>query len=412
MHALEAQTRSRPRATPSSRNEGIVGPSTTIQGRPTARILWMQQTLGNQAVQQFLRSGLIQPKLRVGAPGDVYEQEADRVAEQVIGMPASMLNPGTSPSPHNRGARVQRVCAKCEEEMQREASVAEQQSASTAQLPHEPAEVTSALETKILGQRGGGARLPGSVRDFFEPRFGRDFSQVRVHADSDAAQSAREVEARAYTVGNDIFFGSGEFAPENSDGQRLLAHELTHVIQQVPTAALARPESADSLSVSGRIDAGPYVARYPPCPKATTPSGCYGRCGTGGVCSWTYGSCKCLGSATKDSLPAWLVVLLSAAALALIAACFASGVCELAAIVAAVGVGLAAVVVGILRASGVIVDGGSTTASIDDSGQGQDETASTASAAQDQSEVASQYENGSVTSNTVAESEQEEGAYA
>jgi len=105
-------------------------------------------------------------------------------------------------------------------------------------------------------------------------------------------------------------------------------------------------------------------------------------------------------------------VLLSAAALALIAACFASGVCELAAIVAAVGVGLAAVVVGILRASGVIVDGGSTTASIDDSGQGQDETASTASAAQDQSEVASQYENGSVTSNTVAESEQEEGAYA
>jgi hypothetical protein len=74
--------------------------------------------------------------------------------------------------------------------------------------------------------------LPDSVRAFFEPRFGHDFSQVRIHADSRAAASAAGVNALAYTVGRDIVLAPGAYAPETTPGRRLLAHELTHTIQQ------------------------------------------------------------------------------------------------------------------------------------------------------------------------------------
>jgi hypothetical protein len=74
--------------------------------------------------------------------------------------------------------------------------------------------------------------LPESERHFFEPRFGADFSQVRVHADGQAAEAARAVNARAFTLGRDVVFGGGEYQPRSSEGSRLLAHELTHVVQQ------------------------------------------------------------------------------------------------------------------------------------------------------------------------------------
>jgi hypothetical protein len=73
--------------------------------------------------------------------------------------------------------------------------------------------------------------LPDAVRSFFEPRFGQDFSKVRVHTDSRAARSARDLNARAFTLGRDIVMGAGQYSPGTSEGKRLLAHELTHVIQ-------------------------------------------------------------------------------------------------------------------------------------------------------------------------------------
>ncbi|MGH9255750.1 MAG: DUF4157 domain-containing protein, partial [Vicinamibacterales bacterium] len=79
---------------------------------------------------------------------------------------------------------------------------------------------------------GPGQPLPSSVRSFFEPRFGADLSQVRVHTDAAAQQSARDIDANAYTVGPNIVFGRGRFAPETEGGRRLLAHELTHTLQQ------------------------------------------------------------------------------------------------------------------------------------------------------------------------------------
>jgi len=77
-----------------------------------------------------------------------------------------------------------------------------------------------------------GQSLDSGTRAFMEPRFGHDFGLVRIHADGRAAGSASDIEARAYTLGNDIVFGIGEYAPATSEGQHLLAHELTHVVQQ------------------------------------------------------------------------------------------------------------------------------------------------------------------------------------
>lgn len=92
--------------------------------------------------------------------------------------------------------------------------------------------VSPSVESGINTIRGGGSPLPESSRAFFEPRFGADFSGVKVHTDSNAAYLAGNVNAKAFTVGKDVVFGSGQYSPETSDGKSLMAHELTHVLQQ------------------------------------------------------------------------------------------------------------------------------------------------------------------------------------
>jgi len=95
-------------------------------------------------------------------------------------------------------------------------------------------EITPGLESQIEDLKTGGQPLPGAVRAFFEPRFGYDFSNVRIHTEVAAAQTADQMHALAYTVGPHIVFGPGQYAPNSSGGTRLLAHELTHVVQQAP----------------------------------------------------------------------------------------------------------------------------------------------------------------------------------
>jgi hypothetical protein len=87
------------------------------------------------------------------------------------------------------------------------------------------------LVKNVVGS-GGGAPLDNDTRGFMESRLGADFSDVRVHTDAAASDSARSVQAHAYTVGSDVVFQSGKYAPENDSGKRMLAHELTHVVQQ------------------------------------------------------------------------------------------------------------------------------------------------------------------------------------
>ena len=186
--------------------------ATQLSGMPTGErapvLLALQQTHGNRYVQRVVAG--IQAKLKVGQPGDIYEQEADRVAEQVVRM--------VEPS----GSR------QVNELLQ-------------TKLPSDQdIEVAPDIEARINFLRGGGQPLPESVRAFFEPRFGYDFSQVRVHTDTRAADTARALNARAFTVRQDVVFGTGEYAPGTASGKRLLAHELTHVVQQNAGSKLTR----------------------------------------------------------------------------------------------------------------------------------------------------------------------------
>ncbi|MBN1259201.1 MAG: DUF4157 domain-containing protein, partial [Anaerolineae bacterium] len=96
------------------------------------------------------------------------------------------------------------------------------------------------VEGQLAAQRGAGRPLPADTRTFMESRFGADFSGVRVHADSGAGQISQQIQAKAFTQGQDIYFGAGQYAPESDAGKRLLAHELTHTIQQTGGVQLRR----------------------------------------------------------------------------------------------------------------------------------------------------------------------------
>jgi hypothetical protein len=159
----------------------------------------------------FLRapSRSIQAKLAINVPGDACEQEADRVSEQVMSMPDRR----NAAVPVNAvGADAGQIAAPL--------------------IVHE-----------VLSSPG--QPLDSATRAFMEPKFGFDFSKVRVHYDGEAEKSARAVNARAYTVGHDIVFGSAQYAPSSSAGRRLLSHELTHVAQQanVTTSQILRRDS-------------------------------------------------------------------------------------------------------------------------------------------------------------------------
>ena len=93
-------------------------------------------------------------------------------------------------------------------------------------------EASPEVEEQIANQKGGGEPLPAETRSQMEPRFGADFSGVRLHTDSGAAQVSQAINAQAFTRGSDIFMGAGKYDPGSSEGKKLLAHELTHVIQQ------------------------------------------------------------------------------------------------------------------------------------------------------------------------------------
>ncbi|MBN2440653.1 MAG: DUF4157 domain-containing protein [Spirochaetales bacterium] len=159
-------------------------------------------------MQRLLASHAIQAKLKIGRPGDIYEMEADRIAEQVMRMP-DLVCP---------------TCVKDKEEF------VQRKESSSEQSP--PQDTGGDLQARINNIRGRGVPLAGPSRRFFEPRFGRDFGDVRVHTGNYANETAGTLRARAFTIGHDIVFGSGEYSPGTERGRRLLGHELVHVMQQ------------------------------------------------------------------------------------------------------------------------------------------------------------------------------------
>ena len=109
--------------------------------------------------------------------------------------------------------------------------------------------------------------LDAATRAYLEPRFGRDLSRIRVHTDARAADSARSVQAKAYTVGQDLVFGQGKYAPATPAGRELLAHELTHAVQQRDGLGASPSDDRDSVHETTARTAGHEVARGQPAPR-------------------------------------------------------------------------------------------------------------------------------------------------
>lgn len=242
-------------------------PDAPIQPKPNS-------ATGHFFSQVQLHANPIQPKLTIGQPNDPYEQEADQVADQVMKMAAPPDNPNiqrqTDESwmqPMRITPLVQRqvdseelqmqpiwlatpllqrqteeepdtlqlkplmgsVQRQVEDEIGTESPLLQRFAAqSTSQQP----DSTNTLESRLSRSQGGGSPLSDDVRTFMEPRFGYDFSHVRVHTDGEAVQMNRDLSAQAFTHGSNIYFGSGKFNANSDEGKTLLAHELTHVVQQ------------------------------------------------------------------------------------------------------------------------------------------------------------------------------------
>lgn len=165
---------------------------------------------------------------------------------------------------------IQRKEAKKEDE--------EEKTVQTKVAPGYAFKVSSSAESGIESLRGGGRPLSPSLRAFYEPRFGHDFSRVRVHHDAQAAASARAINAHAYTIGRDIVFGPAQYAPGTSSGQRLLAHELTHVVQQTGRSGANGPahgllsKSNDRLHTKATVFRSPAATSSPSSAATSIPA--------------------------------------------------------------------------------------------------------------------------------------------
>ena len=185
------------------------------------------------AIRRILGRPRLQAQLTVGAPDDAYEQEADRVAEAVMRMPEEAL--ARQPQEEEEEELLQPKTADreaCCPDLQRQVEEEEEELLQPKHQGGEAVVVGPDLEHAITARQGGGQPLSEGSRSFFEPRMGLDLSAVQIHTGAQAAEWTRMLNARAFTLGSDIFFGAGQFAPETMKGKRLLAHELTHTVQQ------------------------------------------------------------------------------------------------------------------------------------------------------------------------------------
>ena len=203
----------------------------------------------------------VQAKLKIGPANDAYEQEADHVASLVV----QRLSPSSHAPLAGKSSATEDPPA---------SSGVTPVSGAVAQCSGEAETAGPETESAIQQARGGGSALPVSVRESMETAFGTDFTSVRVHTDARADSLNQSLSARAFTTGRDIFFGSGEYGPETRQGQELLAHELTHVVQQTGAAQRALSPTvqqhgeSDSLRL-GRNNGGKGGAKGKKVPAQT-----------------------------------------------------------------------------------------------------------------------------------------------
>jgi hypothetical protein len=270
-----------------------------------------------------------QAKLVIGKISDPLEREADRVADQVMRMPGPAFVAVSAGS-----AQISRKCAVCEAKEEEEEKVQRKPAVSEDAVGEAPAIVDEVL-------RSPGQPLDSVTRAFFEPRFGRTLSHIRVHTDAAAAASARAIGARAYTRGAHIVFAGGSYQTATSMGRHLLAHELAHTAQQEhgASAFVQRAECSD-YNASTAAECNKHTC--------ITKDGARGKCKKTGL-----EICMCGPARMWRVMPDWLLGLLGAAALAAIVVCFVTGACQFAAAVAGLGALAAAAVIAILKTAGI-----------------------------------------------------------
>ncbi len=178
-------------------------------------------------------------KLTIGSTNDKFEKEADAMADRVVLGQGRNNAFQTNPSYSNPPSLLTK-CAECEEEEKL------QEKHDSADSPTSPAHV----EGKLNSSGGGGSPLPLNTRMQMENSIGADFSGVRLHTDSNAVQMNKDLQAQAFTHGNDIYFNSGKYDVSSKGGQNLLAHELTHVVQQQAVPITPGHSSAAALSIA------------------------------------------------------------------------------------------------------------------------------------------------------------------
>jgi hypothetical protein len=234
----------------------------------------LSSLIGNQAMLGMLRgqpkqssvSSFIQAKMQLDTPGDKYEVEADQVAATTVASIQRQDSIGETPTVQEEGAvqRISRIQRAGEEDelqakmLQREGDEDElqmkplQREGDEDELQMKPLQrageedelqaksadpyggqvVSDGIESQINAQRGGGTSLDPQTQSQFSGAMGYDMSGVRVHTDSAADTLSRSIGAKAFTTGSDVFFSSGAYNPVTTEGQHLLGHELTHVVQQ------------------------------------------------------------------------------------------------------------------------------------------------------------------------------------
>ena len=273
---MEHQSEARVRTSDTSETDSSIADTRLPNRAPLHFVLQLQQSVGNRAVQRLLahRSGTLQTKMTVGAADDPYEQEAERVARRVvrIAIPSSAVTgqafvqrrtpeKGEAAQTKVLAGTIMPIVQGAHSEALTVRSGPLQRKCVCGGTPgadglcdecrrKERFEPAADFEAR-LSNSSDGSPLPASTRAFMEPRFGADFSGIRLHSGSEAVQLNRALGAQAFTQGRDIYLGEGKDNLESSAGKELLAHELTHSLQQ--GAAGLTEESPFGTRVSGIV---------------------------------------------------------------------------------------------------------------------------------------------------------------
>lgn len=217
-----------------------------------------------QAIKTFLLNNFYpsQPKLKVGSPSDPLEQEADQMADVVMRSPEPEEEVMRKPKSNGQeDEKVQRKCAKCAEEetaqrkLKPAARIARGVYRKSTATESKGGNAPNSFEAQISANKGQGKPLDTKTQSFMENRFGADFSNVKIHTGAKATSLNNSIQAKAFTTGKDIYFNQGEYNPTSHSGKKLLAHELTHTIQQGAAGeSVQRTSAGKDFEVDGILN--------------------------------------------------------------------------------------------------------------------------------------------------------------